>query len=64
LFYVLFLKGCILEGWHGWFYALQRGIAEAAISCALIEKKLRAAPPMNTAPSAPEVSLRHTEAKR
>ena len=29
--YTLFAKGCILDGWHGWFYVLQRTLAETMI---------------------------------
>jgi glycosyltransferase involved in cell wall biosynthesis len=38
--YALFLKGCVLDGWPGWYYALQRAIAEALIALELIERKL------------------------
>lgn len=36
LFYCLFVKGLILEGWPGWYYALERTVAEAVISLALL----------------------------
>lgn len=41
LFYTLFVKGCILDGWPGWFYALQRLIAEAMIAAEIVERRLR-----------------------
>jgi hypothetical protein len=30
--YALFIKGCVLDGWRGWFYALQRLLAETMIA--------------------------------
>jgi glycosyltransferase involved in cell wall biosynthesis len=38
LFYCLFLKGCILDGWYGW-YTFQRMLAEILLSIRLIEYK-------------------------
>jgi glycosyltransferase involved in cell wall biosynthesis len=40
-FYVLFVKRCILDGWPGWFYALQRTIAEMLLALELIELRLQ-----------------------
>lgn len=37
LFYCLILKGGILDGWHGWYYAFQRMLAETLLSIRLIE---------------------------
>ncbi|WP_066377221.1 MULTISPECIES: glycosyltransferase family 2 protein [unclassified Anabaena] len=37
LFYCLVLKGGILDGWHGWYYAFQRFLAEVLLSIRLIE---------------------------
>jgi glycosyltransferase involved in cell wall biosynthesis len=37
LFYCLILKGGILDGWHGWYYAFQRVFAEILLSIRLIE---------------------------
>ncbi|MFM2063168.1 MAG: hypothetical protein RLZZ507_2838 [Cyanobacteriota bacterium] len=37
LVYCLFLKGGILDGWHGWYYTLQRVLAEILLSIHLIE---------------------------
>jgi glycosyltransferase involved in cell wall biosynthesis len=39
--YVLIAKGCILDGWHGWFYSLQRLIWEVLIALNIIDQKLR-----------------------
>lgn len=41
--YCLAVGGGILDGWPGLYYALQRGIAEAVLSLALIERKATAA---------------------
>lgn len=38
LFYCLLLKGGILDGWRGWYYAFQRMFAETLLSLRLIEK--------------------------
>ncbi|MFZ0844435.1 MAG: glycosyltransferase family 2 protein [Pseudolabrys sp.] len=40
-FYVLLFKGCLLDGWAGWFYALQRLAAETMIALELIDRRLR-----------------------
>ncbi|WNZ27317.1 glycosyltransferase family 2 protein [Leptolyngbya sp. NK1-12] len=37
LFYCLIFKGGILDGWHGWYYAFQRLLAEVLLSVRLIE---------------------------
>jgi glycosyltransferase involved in cell wall biosynthesis len=39
LFYTLFAKGLILDGWPGWYYAFQRTLAEIILSLRLIEAK-------------------------
>jgi glycosyltransferase involved in cell wall biosynthesis len=41
LFYALFVKGCILDGWPGWYYALQRLCAETLITLELLDLRLR-----------------------
>lgn len=42
LFYCLIVKGGILDGWAGWYYAFQRTLAEILLAIHLIEKeKLR-----------------------
>ncbi|MBD2676764.1 MULTISPECIES: glycosyltransferase family 2 protein [Nostoc] len=37
LFYCLIFKGGILDGWHGWYYAFQRILAEILLAIRLIE---------------------------
>ncbi|MEH1827698.1 MAG: glycosyltransferase family 2 protein [Nostoc sp.] len=37
LFYCLIVKGGILDGWHGWYYAFERVLAEILLSIRLIE---------------------------
>lgn len=37
LFYCLIFKGGILDGWHGWYYALERVLAEILLAIRLIE---------------------------
>jgi glycosyltransferase involved in cell wall biosynthesis len=39
--YSLIMKGCILDGWVGWYYVLQRVIAEMMIALEIIEQRLR-----------------------
>jgi glycosyltransferase involved in cell wall biosynthesis len=41
LIYVLVLKGCLLDGWPGWYYALQRLLAEIMLALELIDRRLR-----------------------
>ncbi len=38
--YTLLIKGVILDGWAGWFYALQRTYAELLLSLILLEKRI------------------------
>ena len=40
-FYVLFIKRCLLDGWPGWYYTLQRSCAEAMLSIELLDRRLR-----------------------
>ena len=40
-FYVLFIKRCLLDGWSGWYYTLQRSCAEAMLSIELLDRRLR-----------------------
>ena len=40
LIYTLIVKRTILDGWHGWFYSLQRTFAEILLSMRLLEKRL------------------------
>jgi glycosyltransferase involved in cell wall biosynthesis len=46
LFYTLFGKGLILDGWPGWFYVIQRMLAEMLLSLRLLEARMQ--PPENT----------------
>jgi glycosyltransferase involved in cell wall biosynthesis len=39
-FYALFVRGCIFDGWPGWYYVLQRVIAEALIAIELLDSRL------------------------
>lgn len=39
--YVLFIKRCLLDGWPGWYYTLQRSCAEAMLSIELLDRRLR-----------------------
>jgi glycosyltransferase involved in cell wall biosynthesis len=40
LFYTLFARGVILDGWRGWFYAIQRVLAELILSLKMLERRL------------------------
>ena len=40
--YTLIAKGCILDGWPGWLYVLQRTLAETMIAIELVDRRLRA----------------------
>jgi len=37
----LLVRGVILDGWPGWYYAFQRALAETLLSLRLIEARLR-----------------------
>lgn len=37
--YTLLVKGCLLDGWAGWYYALQRALAEIMIALEIIERR-------------------------
>jgi len=39
--YTLIFKGCLLDGWPGWYYALQRLLAEILIALEIIDQRLR-----------------------
>jgi glycosyltransferase involved in cell wall biosynthesis len=41
-FYTLFVRGCILDGWAGWFYVLQRLCAEVLLALEIVDRKLPA----------------------
>ena len=38
--YVLLAKGCLFDGWPGWFYGLQRLLAECMIALEIIDRRL------------------------
>jgi glycosyltransferase involved in cell wall biosynthesis len=38
--YTLLIKGCLLDGWPGWFYALQRALSETLICLEIIDRRL------------------------
>ena len=40
VFYTLVWKRCLLDGWRGWFYVLQRVYAEVLLALHLLEHKL------------------------
>ena len=40
--YVLILKGCLLDGWPGWLYVLQRTLAEVMIAVEIIDRRHKA----------------------
>jgi len=39
--YTLFIKGCLLDGWPGWLYVLQRTLAEIMIAIEIVDRRLR-----------------------
>jgi glycosyltransferase involved in cell wall biosynthesis len=39
-FYTLFVKGCIFDGWRGWYYTLQRTTAEMLIALRIVDRRL------------------------
>jgi glycosyltransferase involved in cell wall biosynthesis len=39
--YTLIIKGCILDGWPGWYYGFQRLLAETMIALEIIDRRLR-----------------------
>jgi glycosyltransferase involved in cell wall biosynthesis len=47
-FYVLVGKRCLLDGWPGWFYTLQRTLAECMIALELIDRRLWRTASVNT----------------
>jgi hypothetical protein len=38
--YTLLMKGCLCDGWPGWFYTLQRTYAELLLSLELLDRRL------------------------
>jgi hypothetical protein len=43
VFYTLFVKGCLFNGWPGWYYALQRTIAEMLLALEIMDRKAQQA---------------------
>lgn len=39
--YTLIFKGCLLDGWPGWYYAFQRLLAETLIALEIADRRLR-----------------------
>jgi glycosyltransferase involved in cell wall biosynthesis len=39
--YTLIFKGCLLDGWPGWYYSLQRLLAETLIALEIADRRLR-----------------------
>jgi glycosyltransferase involved in cell wall biosynthesis len=39
--YVFIVKRCLLDGWHGWYYVLQRLFAETLIALEIIDQRFR-----------------------
>jgi glycosyltransferase involved in cell wall biosynthesis len=38
--YTLFVKGCLFDGWPGWYYTLQRTTAEMLLALEIIDRRL------------------------
>ena len=55
LFYCLIVRGGILDGWPGFYYAFQRALAELMLSLYLVDNDLRVQSPMSNvqSPDAP-----------
>jgi len=56
LLYTLFMRGVILDGWAGWYYAFQRALAETLLSLRLLEVKLSGPEPQVQASDSKAVS--------
>jgi glycosyltransferase involved in cell wall biosynthesis len=41
LFHTLLIKRCLFDGWAGWYYVLQRVLAETMIALAINDRRLR-----------------------
>lgn len=46
-FYTLLVKRCFLDGWPGWFYVLQRTLAEMMIALNILDRRLRGVTPVS-----------------
>jgi glycosyltransferase involved in cell wall biosynthesis len=40
--YALLIKGCLLDGWPGWYYAFQRLLTETLIALEIMDRRLHA----------------------
>ena len=40
LIYTMLIKGCLLDGWPGWFYVLQRVLAETLVCLEIVDRRL------------------------
>jgi glycosyltransferase involved in cell wall biosynthesis len=43
-FYCLFCKGCVLDGWPGWYYVLQRVAYETLVALEVVDRRLLTKP--------------------
>ncbi len=48
LFYTLIVKGLVFDGWPGWYYVLQRTLAEIILSLRLLGFRLQPIKPNQT----------------
>jgi len=37
--YTLFVKGCLFDGWRGWYYVMQRVVAETLIALEIVDRR-------------------------
>jgi len=58
LAYTLIWKRCLIDGWAGWFYTLQRSLAETLIALELIDRRLHAQSSPGEAASSDAISAR------
>ena len=42
--YTLLIKGCLLDGWPGWLYVLQRTLAETMIAIEVVSARMQSDP--------------------
>jgi hypothetical protein len=38
--YSLIVKGCLFDGWRGWYYVLQRTLAEIMLTLEIVDRRL------------------------
>lgn len=55
-FFTLLWKRCLLDGWPGWLYTLQRTLAEMMLALELVDRRLRGS---NSPPVAPDRGKTH-----